>query len=339
VAPADDADPSLLAVRALVEAAELPQAVFDAAGRCLAANRAFVRHSETAEATGVEPRRVPFSPDGARQWTLVSVPAAGEPPQRRQHEADAPFDAGSRAKSRFLSVMSHELRTPLNAVIGFAELLHQEALGPLGAPDYREYAGLILRSGMDLLDIISNLLDFARAEAGGVELNVGNVELGRMLRSVVATARQEAAAHGAPLAALLEVREPPGLLPIRADEQRLRQVLRLLVGNALKFTPAGGRVTVSANRLPGFGVEVVVADSGIGMSADELAHAFEPFWQADGGIRRMREGAGIGLTLARYLATLHGGTLTLESSKGSGTTVVLRLPQAATKAEAAPAGG
>jgi PAS domain S-box-containing protein len=444
-------DPALLAVCALVEVAAAPTAVFDASEACLVANPAFVLHAaryDDAGSRGAAERRAAFSPDGTRQWTLVTVPAdGGDRPafqfidavanalpimfnakdtngrylfmnryqatlygvtpleavgrtaaellnpayggytaaidaevirtgratpfyeehyagvdgvarhwmtskvplvgtagnvwgtatvavditerkllEQKLREASVQSEAGSRAKSRFLATMSHELRTPLNAVIGFAELLHQEALGPLGVPEYREYAGLILRSGMNLLDTIGNLLDFARVESGGLELSIGDVEVGRLLRSVAAAARQEAAAHGKPPPAALDVEEFAGLLPIRADEQRLRQVVRGLIGNALKFTPAGGRVSVAARKLTGFGVEVVVADSGIGMSPDDLEHAFEPFWQADGGIGRLREGVGIGLKLARQLVSLHGGTLKLESRKGQGTRVILRLP-------------
>lgn len=244
----------------------------------------------------------------------------------RLREAKEQAEVGSRAKSRFLANMSHELRTPLNAVIGFAEIMREEALGPLGAREYREYAGLILRSGLTLLDLISNLLDYARAEAGSLSLVVTDVEILRLLRSVTIGVRDDAAAgSNAPLPAV-DVEPQTGIIAIRGDEQRLRQMLRALIGNALKFTPAGGRVTVRAQALPGGGAEVAVADSGIGMSPDELEQAFDPFWQADNRLGRTREGAGIGLKLARQLAMLHGGSLTLESQKGQGTRAILRLP-------------
>jgi two-component system cell cycle sensor histidine kinase PleC len=224
--------------------------------------------------------------------------------------------------------MSHELRTPLNAVIGFAELMHEESLGPLGHAEYKEYAGLILRSGMNLLDMISNLLDFARADAGSLELSIADVEIGRLLRGVLTRARERMAGPSSAGRVTLEADLPTGMLAIRADEVRLRQVLRGLIDNAMKFTPAGGRVTVSARAIDGGGAELVVADTGIGMSPDELEHVFEPFWQADSGLGRTRDGAGIGLKLARQLVALHGGTLAMESVRGEGTRVILRLPSA-----------
>ncbi len=248
--------------------------------------------------------------------------------ERNLREAMEQAELGSRAKSRFLGTMSHELRTPLNAVIGFAELMHEEALGPLGNAEYKEYAGLILRSGMNLLDMISNLLDFARADAGSLELSIADVEIGRMLRGVLTRARERLAVPSSAARVTLEASLPTGMVAIRADEQRLRQVLRGLIDNALKFTPAGGRVSVSAAALDDGGVEIVVVDSGIGMSSDELEHVFEPFWQADSGLGRSRDGAGIGLKLARQLVSLHGGTLAMESTRGEGTRVVLRLPKA-----------
>ncbi len=244
--------------------------------------------------------------------------------EERLREAKEQAEAGSRAKSRFLAAMSHELRTPLNAVIGFAELMEQEALGPLGSAEYVEYSGHILRSGMALLHMITNLLDFARVEAGTLELRVADVELVRLVRSVVAGARSEnPVPANEPPPITLDL--PPGTLAIRGDEARLRQVFGGLMSNALKFTPTGGKLSISL-RAHGDGVEVVVTDSGIGMSPEELEHVFEPFWQADGGLGRMRGGAGIGLRLARELIALHGGNLALESSKGEGTRVIVRLP-------------
>jgi PAS domain S-box-containing protein len=281
-----------------------------------------------------------------RQWLTSKVPLIGasgavwgtatvavditerKQLEERLREAKEQAEAGSRAKSRFLANMSHELRTPLNAVIGFAEIMREEVAGPLGAPEYREYAGLIHQSGMALLDLITNLLDFARVEAGGLELAVGDVEVMRLLRSVAAVARAEAAAAGIAKLASLEVEPTTGTLGIRADEQRLRQIVRALIGNALKFTPPAGRVTVRARKLPDGWAEMVVEDSGIGMSPSDLEQAFDPFWQADSGLGRTRPGAGIGLKLARQLAALHGGRLTLESEAGQGTRAILLLPPA-----------
>ena len=243
--------------------------------------------------------------------------------EERLREARDQAEAGSRAKSRFLAAMSHELRTPLNAVIGFAELMEQEALGPLGQRDYVDYAGHILRSGMHLLQMITNLLDFARVEAGTLELAVGDVEMVRLVRGVVAAAR--GGAVNGERSVELTTDLPAGMLPIRGDEARLRQVLGGLVDNAIKFTAPGGHVRVALAERDG-GAEVLVTDSGIGMSPEELEHVFEPFWQADSGLGRLRGGAGIGLRLARELIALHGGEIVLDSRRGEGTQVTVRLP-------------
>jgi PAS domain S-box-containing protein len=283
--------------------------------------------------------KVPLAGAAGTVWGVATV--AVDITERKQleerlREAKEQAEAGSRAKSRFLANMSHELRTPLNAVIGFAEIMKEELFGPLGAPEYLEYSGLILRSGHALLELITNLLDYARAEAGALPLSVGDLEVLRLLRSVALGVREEAEAAGNALLAAVEVEPQGGTIAIRGDEQRLRQLLRALIGNALKFTPPGGRVTVRAQALPEGGAEVVVADSGIGMSPADLEQAFEPFWQADSRHGRAREGAGIGLKLARQLAVLHGGSLTLESMKGQGTRAILRLPAAPPPPDPAP---
>jgi signal transduction histidine kinase len=268
---------------------------------------------------------------GTTTWGVATV--AVDITERKELEArllqaKEAAEAGSQAKSRFLASMSHELRTPLNAVIGFAEIMKEEALGPLGAPEYTEYATLILRSGLSLLDLITNLLDFARADAGALALSIGDVEVVRLLRSAAAGTRDEMAAATGKAQASVEVAPYAGQIGIRADEHRLRQLLRALVGNALKFTPPEGQVHIGVQVPAGGGVEVTVTDNGIGMSPEELERVFEPFWQADSRVGRTRDGAGIGLKLARHLALLHGGSLTLDSGKGQGTRAVLTLPQA-----------
>lgn len=286
-------DPALAAVRALVAAAPGPLAVFDATGECLVANPAFVAHAAAEGARGEV--RTPFRPDGTRVWTLASV------------SKDA-----ARGQSQFLVGMGHELRTPLNAVIGFAEILKEEALGPLGAPEYHEYATLILRSGLSLLDLIATMLDVARADAGALALSLGNVEVTRLLRSVAAGTRDEMAAATGKAQASVEVGPCVGTIGIRADEHRLRQLLRAVVGRALKVTPPDGQVRIAVQAPPGGGVQVVVTDTGIGLAPEAME----------------RGGAAIGLKLARRLAELHGGSLTLEGGKGQGTRAVLTLPQA-----------
>ncbi len=205
------------------------------------------------------------------------------PPPSRPPEAEP---AGL-ATARLVSGMHHELRTPLNAVIGFAEIMREELAGPLGSPDYKEYAELIHQSGTALLEMITSIVEFARADTGALVLSVADVELLRLLRSVAAGMAEEAAAAGG---AALELEPLPGTLAIRADEHRLRQMLRALLGHALKSTAAGGRVRVRVQPLPGGGAEVVVAarrrQAGRGRGARAQAGA------ATGATARRHAGAG-----------------------------------------------
>ena len=281
-------------------------AVFGSGGACLAANQAFaIRSALHPDEAGK--RRTAFSPDGICQWDIVSFP--GE-------------TAGNRVKSGFLAAMSHELRTPLNAVIGFGEMLHQEALGPIGVPEYRDYAGHILRSGQHLLALINDILDFARIESGSLKLNIGPVDLGGMVRAAMDVLSQTASSAGVTLAT--DITDLP--IVIHADEQRLRQALLNVAGNAVKFTPAGGRVSVALAAGADGGAVITVTDSGIGIADLHVASVFDVFWQADSGLDRVKAGAGIGLPLSQQLIAMHGGVLELKSRLGEGTRVTLTLP-------------
>ncbi|MFC3228875.1 ATP-binding protein [Marinibaculum pumilum] len=229
--------------------------------------------------------------------------------------------AASQAKSRFFTGLSHELRTPLNAVIGYAEMLEQEMLGPLGSPRYRDYAGTIADSGRHLLGLINDILDLSRLDAGQLPLQDEVLEL-----SEVAS---ECARIIAPLAekggVALEVEAEPDLPRLRADPQRLRQILLNILSNAAKFTPEGGRVRLSAQLRDG-GIVIQVADTGIGMKPGEMAKALEQFGQIDSPLGRRHAGTGLGLPLTRGLVELHGGTFTLDSTPGQGTTVTTWFP-------------
>jgi signal transduction histidine kinase len=239
----------------------------------------------------------------------------------RQGKAEA--EATSRAKSGFLAAMSHELRTPLNAVIGFAEILHQQALGPMGIADYVDYAGHILSSGQTLLALINDVLDFARIESGSLTLAIRQVDLVALLGGSLDMIEHSAKASGVLL--VRDITDQPVM--IRADAQRLRQAILNVAGNAVKFTLRGGCVSVMMRSDMRGGAVITVMDSGVGIAQANLEHVFEPFWQADRGFDRLRDGAGIGLALARQLIGLHGGRLELESRIGEGTRVTIVLPE------------
>jgi PAS domain S-box-containing protein len=242
--------------------------------------------------------------------------------ERALREAKQAAEAANLAKSQFLANMSHELRTPLNAIIGFSEMIEDAMKGPL-APDYREYGRFIRQSGEHLHAIINDILDLAKVDAGKFELRAeAGVDPRRIAEACVTLVRGHAEAGGVGLASEIEDRLPL----LVADPTRLKQILLNLLSNAVKFTEAGGSVTLAIRRAADGAVVFEVQDTGAGMTAAEIAIALEPFAQVDAGYTRRQEGTGLGLPLARRLTELHGGTLSIDSAKGRGTTVTVRLP-------------
>jgi signal transduction histidine kinase len=230
-------------------------------------------------------------------------------------------DGANRAKSEFLANMSHELRTPLNAVIGFSEIMREARFGPIDNR-YREYSGHIHDSGNHLLAMVNQILDLAKVEAGQLTLCEETVLLQDLAARCLTVIRERSVRAGSSLVN----RIPADFPAIRGDELRLRQVLLNLLSNAVKFTGRGGAITLDAQIHADDTFEITVADTGIGMNAQQLAFVFLPFQQVDTPNSRRQEGTGLGLPLARALVEQHGGTLMLESSPGIGTLARVRLP-------------
>jgi signal transduction histidine kinase len=218
-----------------------------------------------------------------------------------------------------LIATSHELRTPLNAILGFAEMLKKEMFGPLGHERYREYATLIHESGNYLLGLINDLLDLARLDAGKSDLNLDRVEVLKVILDCVKT--MEPLAARARLGFSVHVYD--GVTKIVGDDMRLHQMILNLLSNAVKFTRPGGEISIEVFR-KGANVGISVSDSGMGLSADDMARVLRPFEQTDAG--RKAHGTGLGLPLTRELAMLHGGELKMESAVGTGTTITILLP-------------
>jgi signal transduction histidine kinase len=226
----------------------------------------------------------------------------------------------SRVKVEFLAKISHELRTPLNAIIGFSELMMRDKRG-LANEQYRSYISDIHSSGRHLLDIINDILDFAKAEAGQLVLFESNVDLQQVAQAIERLLGPRARDSGIEL----KIRIPADLPLIWCDERKLKQMLLNLVNNAVKFTPSGGVVDISA-RLEAEGFIVAVRDSGIGIAGDDLDRVLEPFVQAETTLSRRQEGTGLGLALVKSMIEIHGGRLKLESTLGNGTCAELVFP-------------
>jgi signal transduction histidine kinase len=245
--------------------------------------------------------------------------------ERREAELHAARDAAeaaNRTKSAFLANMSHELRTPLNAIIGFSELIQMQTLGPLGNAKYLEYLHDIHLAGQRLLSVVNDILDLARVEMGGLKLEVSNFSLKPILGVCLTAARGEAKAKR------IDLREhlPAHLPALIADELKLKQAVSNILSNAVKFTPEGGRVTMTVEWHPTLGIAILIADTGDGIPADKLESVLVPFGQADISLARKYEGTGLGLPLAKAFVELQGGALTLKSEVGVGTEVRITLP-------------
>jgi len=245
----------------------------------------------------------------------------------RRARADA--EQQSASKSRFLANMSHELRTPLNAIMGFSDIMRQRLFGPM-SDRYAEYAELIHESGSHLLELINDVLDMSKIEAERFELVREEFDARDAIAAVLRLMRGQADQQGVSLRGDLSA----GSLEADADRRAIKQIAFNLISNALKFTPKGGMVTVSA-RPVGNWLEIAVADTGVGISAEDLARLGRPYEQAGDSDHR-QAGSGLGLSLVRAFAQLHGGEMSMESRLGEGTTVTVRMPVLIPQAEAPP---
>ncbi|HSW24551.1 MAG TPA: ATP-binding protein, partial [Burkholderiaceae bacterium] len=238
------------------------------------------------------------------------------------------LEAANRHKSEFLANMSHELRTPLNAIIGFSEVLVEKMFGDVNDKQM-EYLRDIHSSGQHLLALINDVLDLSKIEAGKMELDLSCFDLGLLLEHSATLVRERAQRHGL----TLELEVGDGLAEWVADARKVKQVAVNLLSNAVKFTPNGGRVSVRARHLNGVNgragdwAEVSVSDTGVGIAPADQALVFEEFRQASGDVLRKAEGTGLGLALVKRFVELHGGTVTLESEPGRGSTFRFVLPQ------------
>jgi signal transduction histidine kinase len=270
-----------------------------------------------AEAGGFDPKEIALAQTFAEQAVIAIQNARLF---REIQDKSRQLEIANQHKSEFLANMSHELRTPLNAIIGFSEVLIERMFGELNDKQ-DDYLKDIHSSGKHLLSLINDILDLSKIEAGRMELDVESFDVPAALANAMTLVRERAQRHGIALG--LEV--APEVAEIRADERKFKQILLNLLTNAVKFTPDGGRVDVHARLADGV-LEVAVADTGIGIAPEDQAAVFEEFRQVGRHYTNKQEGTGLGLALTKRFVELHGGTLTLESAPGHGSTFTFTLP-------------
>jgi len=295
----------------------------------VAATGEFVRFESTHRAPDDTEVVVDFSlrpiTDESGQIVYL-IPEGRDITQRKRDEealiaAKLDAEAANHAKSQFLATVSHELRTPLNAVIGFSETIQAEVFGPIGNSRYGEYVGLIHSAGEQLRNLIEDILDVARIETGNAPLAEEEFDPVPLLRSTARLVEGSAASQKVALAV-----EMPAVLPrVIGDSLRLRQIVLNLLSNAVKFTPEGGSARLAV-RVCDEGLELVVSDTGIGISKSDLENIWRPFFQADSSLSRRYGGTGLGLAIVRHFVAAHGGAISLASTLGQGTVVRVILP-------------
>ena len=275
----------------------------------------------------------------ARKDSLLSQysETLGEMMMRRNTElairaATAEAELANRSKSAFLGTMSHELRTPLNSIIGFADVILSMRPGPDAVTQSAEYAAHISKSGRRMLEVVTDVLDISKIEAGSFTLNCQPAEVAEIVQAAVATVQVAIAERSQ----TLDVRVPRDLPMINLDYKRAKQVLVNLLSNANKFTGERGRIILVAKKNEDGGATIAIADTGVGMAADQIATALRSFGQVQGHLARTAEGTGLGLPLARGIMRCHGGDLRVESQPGQGTTVFVTFPADAEKSSNRP---
>ncbi len=230
-------------------------------------------------------------------------------------------EEANQTKSKFLANMSHELRTPLNAIIGFSEIMESGMFGTLGSEKYQEYCHDILTSGHYLLEVINDILDMSKIEAGRMKLDMEPLDLSKTLAESLRVVSGRAEAKNLTVDADIE-----GTISVVADRRAIKQIIVNLLSNAVKFTPDGGKVVVRT-RLLGDSIMLMIADSGIGIAPQSLARLGRPFEQVESQLTKTYHGSGLGLAIARSLTNLHGGSMRLRSKLGTGTVVCVSLPR------------
>ncbi|HRK72077.1 MAG TPA: PAS domain-containing sensor histidine kinase, partial [Micropepsaceae bacterium] len=286
------------------------------------------RETQISDGKHERPVRLYVAPAPLGVLVTLKDLTAAKAAEAQLTQARAAAESANDAKSDFLARIGHELRTPLNAVIGFAEIMEQQRLGPIGTARYAEYARDIRESGQLLLSLINDLLDLSKVEAGRIELDPDSIALAPLIASCVSIMAPQAEKAGIAIASAVAEKLPD----VVADARSLKQILLNLLSNAIKYNRKGGKVIVSAAMAKDGSLELSVSDDGPGMSADDLKRALEPYQRAKGA-SRAKEGTGLGLPLARALIEANKAQFMIETAPGKGTIVRMVFPNALVLAE------
>ncbi len=307
---------------------ETPQLIVDLVGAMWDGESAFRAEASYRTLTGrpittILSMPLPTGPEDGRRVPVSMVDIT----ERRGTEkaimaAKAEAERANRAKSEFLAAMSHDLRTPLNAIVGFAEMMRIGTYGPVGDPHYEQYVADIHSSGLLLVSLINDILDLSKVEAGHYTLNEDVLNVAEIIDATITQVRGMAADRGQSLVAEL----PDPAPRLRADHRVIHQVLNNLLTNAIKFSPNGSIIRMTAGRGTEGGIDLAVIDRGIGMSETDIEKSLRPFEQADSEHARRHQGTGLGLYLCLTFMRLHGGSLTIQSEPGVGTEVIAHFP-------------
>lgn len=288
-------------------------------------NRRMITHEENLNGTTFMTMKFPIIDNtgeligvGGIETDITDRVAVEKAYRKARDEAEM----ANRSKSTFLANMSHELRTPLNSIIGFSDSLLAGTLGQVVDPKHREYLKIIRTGGEHLLNLINDILDLSRIEAGKMALEETEVDLKGVFSDSIRLTAERAGKEGI----YIDNRIPTGQLKVLVDERQLRQVLINLLSNAIKFTDPGGKISASASRTNDGGLEIRIEDNGVGMEPDDLKRVLQPFVQVSDAMTRKHQGSGLGLAIVNSIISLHGGTFTLESTPGEGTTAIIILP-------------
>jgi PAS domain S-box-containing protein len=313
----------------MIKSSEHPPELYTDLWRTIASGKTWTGEIKNRKSNGghywVKSTIVPFVDEKGTPFQYVSIRTDITTEKEKEialYRATEAAETANRTKSEFLATMSHDLRTPLNAIIGFSDLMRTQTFGPLNNSNYEQYANDIHFSGELLVNLVDDVLDLAKIEAGKYEMADENIDVAILINDCLRMMTTMVESSNLTLDASI----PPNMPVLRGDKKAVAQVLNNILSNAMKFTPDGGSINILANVSDGGGIAITVSDTGIGMSENDISKALRPFEQADAAHTRRHEGTGLGLSICDNFMKLFGGSLHIESKLDEGTKVTIQFP-------------